>query len=134
MNNNYLQHHGVLGMKWGVRKSSYNKNESDKMKNAAKKAKRKKDLKNRRILSEKELEKKINRLKMEKQLKDLTEADVKPGRTAVKKFISSTGGKVITAATVGGLTYAGKYYVSKQGNVNYSELANYMFPNPNKKK
>ena len=95
---------------------------------------RKKDLKNRRILSDQELQNKINRLKMEKQFKELSEDDLKPGRTAVKKFMGSVGGKVVTSAAIGALAYAGKHYISKRDNVNWEELANYMFANPNKKK
>lgn len=118
-----LMHYGVLGMRWGHRKATRNE-----------KTARKKDLKNRRTLSDKDLQQKINRLQSEKKFKELSEADLKPKRTAVKKFMKTVGGKVVTSAAVGGLAYAGKHYVSKRNNVNWEELANYMFSNPNKKK
>lgn len=140
MEDNELYHYGVKGMKWGVRRYQ-NKDGSrtaagkarDKANaNSTIKTQRKNDLKNRRILSDRDLNEKINRLKLEKQFKDLTEADIKPGRTAVKNFLKSTGGKVVTSAAVGALAYAG--HAAMTGKVDLDQAANYIFPNPNKKK
>lgn len=132
-----LFHHGVKGMKWGVRRTpaqlGYKNNKKNyKAQDRAERKKRKGDMKNRRVLSDFDLDKQIARLKAEKQLKELTESDIAPGRTAAKKFLISTGSKVISAAAVGGLAYAGHYAVTHEFDPNVA--ANYIFPNPHKKK
>ena len=147
-NDLYLQHYGVKGMKWGIRRYQ---NKDGTITNAGKRRarkdsspeskirqQRKADLKNRRSLSDADLDKRINRLKKEKQFKELVEEDIAPGRTAVKKFMKSTGGKILSSAALGTLAFAGKHFVANKGfsvdKINWQEAANYVFPNPNKKK
>ena len=132
-----LYHYGVKGMKWGIRRTPAqlgpkNNKKNDKARDKAERKKRKGDMKNRRTLSDTDLNKKIARLKAEKQLKELTESDIAPGRTATKKFLLSTGSKVLSAAAVGGLAYAGHYAMTHD--FDPLTAANYIFPNPNKKK
>lgn len=130
---NEIMHYGVKGMKWGIRRTPEQLGrKSTRKENREAKQDRKTASKNRRTLSDAELKSRVERLKMEKQLKELTDADLKPGRTATKKAVKEIGGKVLKAAVVGSLVYAGKVVVS--GKFDPSEAANYIFPNPNKKK
>ena len=142
--NDYIQHYGIKGMKWGVRRyqnkdgtltAEGKKREQAKYKHEASKAARKdrRDAyKNRRTLSDDELQTRVKRLELEKKFKNLTEEDVKPGRIAVKRLLSSTGARILSAAAVGGAVYAGRYALT--GKFDTEEAANYIFPNPNRKK
>lgn len=159
MNENELYHHGVLGMKWGVRryrnkdnsltsegkkrqnemtpvnskpKTKKNKHTKDISSNKKEKENRKKDLKNRRTLSDADLKKRIDRMKMEKELKQLTEEDIAPGKKVTKEILSSAGKKVLTAAAAGAMAYAVKSAMTKKFDM--EEAAGYIAANPNKKK
>lgn len=111
----YLEHYGVLGMKWGVRKDGkpkgfqYGKVVRAKKKELSARAKTNRERtranRNRSQLSDVELERRINRLKKEKELRQLTESEVKPGRTFVKDFIKDNGKKVAGSIAVGAGTY-----------------------------
>lgn len=139
----YLQHHGVKGMHWGVRRyqnkdgslTPAGKKRQVKQKqrsvDKAIKNERSQASKNRRTLSDADIDARINRLKKEKQLKELTDADIHPGRTAVKNFMKSSGGRVLTAAATGAMAYGGHRFMENQG---WDKAAAYMFPNPHKKK
>lgn len=66
--------------------------------------------KNRSILSDAEIQKRINRLESEKRLNQLTEEQVTPGRAAVKEFFKTNGTKIasgVALSTIGAtITYA----------------------------
>lgn len=126
-----LYHYGIKGMKWGIRRTPAQLGHKTKIANSEEKRQRKLDLKYRRQLSDKDLDQKIERLKKEKQFKELSEEDIAPGRTAVKKFLKSNGGKVLSNAAVGALAYLG--YVAITGNVDPRQAAGYIFPNPRKR-
>lgn len=146
-NYDFIQHYGVKGQRWGVRryqnadgtltaagKKRAAQEQRRQQKEADKKRinERKQAYKNRRSLSDEELSSRIKRLEQEKRLKALTEEDIAPGRSAAKQILSSTGKKVLYTAAVGAAVYAGHYAVT--GKFDPNVAANYIFPNPNRKK
>lgn len=120
----FIEHYGVLGMKWGVRNAESQaranrekrakrarkietKNIQKKNKNANKARKASRALntakvksirderleanRNRSLLSDEELNQRINRLQKEQRLNQLTQAELRPGRYAVKKALTGVG-------------------------------------------
>ena len=136
MNNNELYHYGVPGMRWGVRRSKTQSGRSSKKTkqmtaDEKKKASMKKDVKNRRTLSDADLKKKIERIKSEKQLKDLTNEEIAPGKKFVSDVLSSSGKKVATALVTGAALYGVK--AAMTGKFDIKEAAGYMTPKPKNK-
>ena len=80
----------------------------------------------------------ISRYKKEKELRSLTREDLTPGRKIVSDILASSASKVLAAAATGALAYAVNYAINKKGNPDfkpdYSKFAEYVAPNPNKKK
>ena len=74
----YLAHHGIKGMKWGVRR-----NKKKLSKSKGKKAKQVKDKKTNEPLSSEELNKRVQRLRLEREYKQL-QREVRP---SVKKKV-----------------------------------------------
>ena len=105
MNDNYLEHHGVKGMKWGVRRVRMRANSEKKQKRFTprepyhddyNKAHSKKNVK---YMSNTELKSRINRLQMEQQYSDLTSKDKKIGSKVITDILSKSGKQAITNYT-----------------------------------
>lgn len=90
----YLLHYGVLGMKWGVRRANRGSSKS-----TSSKRKKKESVKN---LSDEELNRRIRRLRMEKEYNDLKGR----GSSKAKKAMSAVGNflmRDIVASTASGI-------------------------------
>lgn len=96
MDSIYLQHHGVKGMKWGVRKDKRGSGRT-----ATRKRKESPEDKVKKM-SDAELRQRLNRIQMERQYKQLTAKETSAGR----KFVTSI---LVTAATAVATSYVQKY-------------------------
>lgn len=102
---NELTHYGVKGMKWGVRKDRVKERIS-----------RTRKLRNRRIMSDEELRKSLNRLQMEKQYRKLAAEDLAPAQTAVANLLGKIGTTALMAAAGSvGAKLAKEYIKNKIG-------------------
>lgn len=91
----------------------------------------KKAVKNRRLLSDVDLKNKIDRIKMERELKNLTADEISPGRKAVSEILSSSGKKVATTVLTGGTLYG--IHAAISGVRDRKKAADYVAPKPKNK-
>lgn len=134
-----LEHHGIKGMHWGVRRyqnpdgsrTALGKKRESSRNDKEKKA-RKADIKNRRTMSDADLKKRIERMKLEKEYKTLADEDTAPGKKYVFEILSAIGKKTIPIVAAGALAYGVKVAMTKQFDI--EEAAQYIAANPNKKK
>lgn len=125
---NELQHYGVLGMKWGLRryqnkdgsltyagkrKTKISSEERAKLSNEKRRQELSNMVKNRKLLSNKTLKEKIERIKLEKQFKDLVNEDLTPGRKIVSEIIAESGKKAATTLLSDVMIRAGKAAISQ---------------------
>lgn len=87
----FLEHFGVKGQKWGVRKAA--SKSSSTQRTTFKKAPKK--------LSDAELAKRIRRMETEKKYNQLNAKDVSAGRKFVNEVVTSTGRRVATTVLTG---------------------------------
>lgn len=113
---NELYHHGIKGMHWGIRRfqnpdgtltaAGKRREQANSDRAARKEATRQRDwnAKNASQLSDKELTDQILRLQREKQLKQLTDDVVRPGRKKTKDLLDRYGNQVLAAAVTAATT------------------------------
>lgn len=163
----YLAHHGILGMKWGIRryqntdgsltaagkkryggntykedrandvikaKKQAERDEKNRIKaeNKAIRAERKKQLRLRRTLSDKDLLEGIGRLEKEKKYKELLKEDLERGNKDVNDVLKQSGKKVATMTLTGTALYIGQAWLKK--NFDPKVAADYIFQKPSFKK
>jgi hypothetical protein len=128
--NDFLAHYGVKGMKWGVSKGLVSPGVQRTKKEEKIRTQRKDARRRRQTLSDKDLDKLVNRLQQEKKVKDLLDSDLSPGRTAVKKIVLSSTGVVAGVALAGGMKYGIKAALQRKFDI--AEAASYVIPKPKK--
>lgn len=93
-NNDTLQHHGVLGMKWGIRRyQPYSKGGGKKGRYVGKKPVKKENP--TKSMTDAELRKKVNRLQMEKQYDKLTKQEKNKGKQIATKILGTAAATVL---------------------------------------
>lgn len=144
---NELEHHGIKGQKWGIRRyqnkdGSYTDDGRKRYKNGPrhtgkddpiKKARedRKRAYENRRLISDEELRARINRLSLEKQFRDLSRRDLYPGMEIAADILGVAGPQAMKTMATGTILYGTKVGMTKK--FDWNEAADYITPKPKKK-
>jgi hypothetical protein len=93
MKDNDLTHYGVLGMKWGVRRTPKQLGH----KPAKRKTKQKSSVKDVKRMSDDELRKAVNRLQLERQYSQLSKGDITRGKQYAQNIFKA--GTTIASVT-----------------------------------
>lgn len=110
-----LYHHGIKGQRWGIRHyQNADGSLTEAGKNRYAKKERRDKVKNRRNLSEDELRRRISRLKLEKEYKQLSDEDLYPGKKFCGKFLEQYGSKVLVTVASGATLLAINYAITKK--------------------
>lgn len=135
MANTYLAHHGILGQKWGVRryenedgtlteegKKRYSRSETRnriKRSSGSRNTNAMRDAKGKDVdeMSNEELRKTNERLRLEREYADLTKGHIDSG----KKFVLNTGKQLFNAIVVAATIEIGKEWFKKKVFNNKSE-------------
>ena len=96
MGNESLTHHGIRGMRWGVRRTPAQLGKAS-TKSSSKTNSKKTNVKS---MSDDELRKKVSRLQLEKQYSQLSSSEVNRGRAAAQRILktATTAAAVTTTA------------------------------------
>lgn len=100
MQQNYLIHYGVLGMKWGVRKD---RNKGGILRRKKRVATAYDDDNDLTQITDAELRARINRLQMERQYLQLTTKETSLGKKMVQEVLKEIGKEYIRTAIKGGI-------------------------------
>lgn len=142
LSSDHLEHFGIKGMRWGIRRYE---DRNGKLTSAGKKRYSKKrrtpsqvredqmrkDVANRHLLSDKDLDAKINRLRKENELKRLTDENLNSGRVEVANVLKNSGKNILGKVATGVGLYAIKYVLTKKFDA--SDFAGYVAPKPKNK-
>lgn len=105
----FIEHHGVKGMRWGVRRSrgGYPPSKRSKKRTVYEKSPKK--------LSSSELDRRIKRMEMEKKYNELNKRDVSRGEQLAHEVLTNVGRATVTTVLTGAGLYAIKTGLAKKG-------------------
>ena len=96
-----LYHHGVLGQRWGVRRTESQLARGSKGTASSKKDSSKETEKSKiKSMSDAELRQKINRIQMEKQYSELSAGKIKKGQRVISKILTNSVKTAVSAIIV----------------------------------